>query len=263
MAKPLVTLDNYQNKYETIRFERRSGILQMTLHTRNGPYHMGGLQHSELVDAFVNIAGDHDNRIVILTGTGDAFCDGFDPTFEHDTGEDLARIHYEGRRIMQSVLDIEAPMIAAINGRMTSAPPFALTCDITLCSDNAAFSDRVHFTQHGTVPGDGVQVVWQYLLGPNRGRYFLLTGEEISAQEALRLDVVNEVLPRDKLLARAWELAEQLNTRSATTLRYARLVLNQQYRRQMLDEVALGYGMQWLSMKTGPSAQQIEAEKNK
>jgi len=57
------------------------------------------------------------------------------------------------------------------------------------------------------VPGDGVHTLYRELLGPNRGRYFLLMGEKIGAEEALRLGLVGEVMPREKLLDRAWEIA--------------------------------------------------------
>ena len=84
-------------------------------------------------------------------------------------------------------------------------------------------------------------MVWPLVLGPNRGRYFLLTGQKLSAHEALTLGVVNEVLPREKLMPRAWELAEQLVTRPRLTLRYARVAITQQLKKLMLDN--LGYGL--------------------
>jgi enoyl-CoA hydratase/carnithine racemase len=96
------------------------------------------------------------------------------------------------------------------------------------------------------VPGDGVQVVWPLLLGMNRGRYFLLTGQKLSAQEALTLGVVSEVLPRDELLGRARTLAEQLLRQPPLTLRYARVVLTQQIKRLMLDNLGPGLALQGL-----------------
>jgi enoyl-CoA hydratase/carnithine racemase len=78
------------------------------------------------------------------------------------------------------------------------------------------------------VPGDGVQVIRPLLLGPNRGRYFLLTGQTLSAQEALTLGVVNEVVPREQALDRAWEIARQIVKQPPLAVRYARIALTQQ-----------------------------------
>ena len=100
-------------------------------------------------------------------------------------------------------------MIAAINGPALRHSELPLLCDIVLASETAEFQDSAHFPT-GLVPGDGMHIVYPLLLGPNRGRYFLLTGQSIPARQAQELGLVGEVLPKDKVLARAWELAEQL-----------------------------------------------------
>src|SRR4030095_11185245 len=104
----------------------------------------------------------------------------------------------------------------------------------------ATFQDAPHFP-NGLVPGDGVHVVWPLVLGINRGRYFLLTGQKLSAQEALQWGVVNEVLPPDQLVARAWTVAEHLVKQPPLTLRYARVTLAQRLKQLLLDN--LGYGL--------------------
>jgi enoyl-CoA hydratase/carnithine racemase len=84
-------------------------------------------------------------------------------------------------------------------------------------------------------------VVWPLVLGPNRRRYFLLTGQKLSAREALELGVISEIVPRDRLLPRAWELAQQITARPSLAVRYARVALTQQLKKLMLDN--LGYGL--------------------
>ena len=109
--------------------------------------------------------------------------------------------------------------------RPPTGPRFSVLSDVVLASDTAIFQDPAHFAV-GAVPADGVHVVWPMLLGQNRGRYFMLTGQILSASEAMELGVVGEVLPREKLLPRAWELAEQFAQRPVLTLRYTRAVFH-------------------------------------
>jgi enoyl-CoA hydratase/carnithine racemase len=78
------------------------------------------------------------------------------------------------------------------------------------------------------------------LLGPNRGRYFLLTGERIGADEAKRIGVVGEVLPPEKLMIRAREIATQLAKKPLPLLRYTRTLLVRELRRRMFDELHSG-----------------------
>ena len=168
--------------------------------------------HREFAYACTDIGADPENKVVIMAGTGDSFCADIDfSSFSGDLGTPRGwdKIYWEGKRLLLNLLDIEVPMIAAVNGPALIHAEIAVLCDIVLASDTAAFQDAPHFP-NGVVPGDGVHLVWPLVLGANRGRYFLLTGQKLSAQEALNLGVVSEVLPRDALLARAWELALSL-----------------------------------------------------
>ena len=86
-----------------------------------------------------------------------------------------------------------------------------------------------------------MHVVYPLLLGLNRGRYFLLTGQTIEAQEAKQLGLVSEVLPQGDLLPRAWTLARQLAQQPDLVLRYTRVAMTQHVKRAMQD--LLGYGL--------------------
>src|SRR6202043_3267718 len=143
-------------------------------------------------------------------------------------------IYNDAKYLLMNHLNIEVPMIAAVNGPALIHAELAVLCDIVIASENAAFQDAPHFP-NGIVPGDGVHVVWPLVLGPNRGRYFLLTGQKLSAREALALGVVNEVMQREKLLTRAKELAREICKRPMLAQRYARVAMTQVLKQQMLD----------------------------
>lgn len=247
-------LADYTDKYHCINFARDdAGVLEMTIHTRGGPAVWGtSLKslHAELGDAFLDVARDPDNKIVILTGTGDSFIAAMDPEepfHEPDLAHMWIRIHEEGLALLNNLLAIPVPMIAAVNGPALIHAELAVLCDIVLAARNAEFADLAH-VPGGAVPGDGVHVVWPMLLGPNRGRYFLLTGERIGAEEARQIGVVAEVLEPDALLARARELGAHLARLPSTLLRHTRTILVRDLRRRMLDELPSGLAHEGLTM---------------
>lgn len=232
---------DYFDRFPTIAFERgEDGILVVRIHSDGGPVVYASAHHRDWVHAFAAISADRDNRVVILTGTGDEFCAHERWDLPTDRVVHWDGIYWEGKRLLQNLLDIEVPVIGAINGPAHVHAEIALLSDITLAAEHASFQDRPHVPGY-MVPGDGVQIVWQELLGPNRGKYFLLTGQILTAQEALALGVVNEVLPREQLMPRAMEHARKLLALPEMTRRYTRVVLQQRMKR--LIQEGLGYGL--------------------
>ena len=243
----------YATKYQHMKMERRNGILQLTLHSDDQTLRWGGGPHAELGPAFRDISADPETQAIILTGTGSAFIEEIDA---NTVGQRLPKsqmsprvwdgIYWDAKQLLMNLLDIEVPMIAAVNGPVNIHAELAVLCDIVLAAEHATFQDAPHFP-NGLVPGDGVHVVWPLVLGINRGRYFLLTGQKLSAQDALQLGVVSEVLPADHLVARAWELAEQIVKQPPLTLRYARVVFTQRIKQLLLDNLGYGLALQGLA----------------
>lgn len=234
---------DYFTKYENLKFYRsEAGILEVKMHTNGGSLVFTGKTHREFPDAFYDISRDRDNRVVILTGTGSAWIEQIDFASLGDVTNprEWDKTYWEGKKVLQNLLDIEVPIISAVNGPALLHSEYILTTDIILASDTAVFQDMPHLNA-GIVPGDGVHILWPLVLGPSRGRYFLLTQEILTAQQAHELGVVNEVLPQDQLLARAWELAEQLAKQPTLNLRYTRVALTQRIKRLVSE--AIGYGL--------------------
>jgi enoyl-CoA hydratase/carnithine racemase len=196
--------------------------------------------------------------VVIMTGTGDEFsgvrASPQTTSFTaRPTVETLDRIHWEGRALLMNLLGIEVPVIAALNGPAWRHSEIPLLSDIVLASDTTAFQDSAHFMSN-MVPGDGMHIVYPLLLGFNRARYFLLTGQTIGAQEAHQLGLVAEVLPQDKVLARAWELAEDLAKRPTLLLRYTRLLFTDYLKKRLHELLGYGLAMESLALLEKPEA---------
>ncbi|MGE0306963.1 MAG: enoyl-CoA hydratase/isomerase family protein [Acidimicrobiia bacterium] len=161
---------DYRERYDHVHLRREDGILELRLHTGDGPLIWGDGPHTELGSCFEDVGRDPENRVVILTGTGDRFIGAIDKSWAGPMSpEKWDKIYFNGKRLLQNLLDIEVPVIGAVNGSARVHAELAVLSDITLASEETVFQDAPHF-RLGTVPGDGVHVVWQSLLGPNRGR---------------------------------------------------------------------------------------------
>ena len=234
--------DAYRNSFPHAKLTRSStGVLEVVLHTNGDALVFNGHTHTEFVELFHQIGEDADNRVVILTGAGRAFIDDIDPEgFDFFTPRGYDKIYREGKKILSNILDISAPLIAALNGPTTVHSEYALLADVVLATPDTIFQDKPHLN-FGIVPGDGVHSLWQEVIGPIRGRTFVLTQQIIGADEAKTLGIVSEIVSRDKLIDRAREIAEQLAKLPPLTTSYARVALTQKLRR-IVDE-SVGYGL--------------------
>ena len=248
------SFDDYSMKYPSVQMRREDGILEMALHTDGGPWQWLRSSVGELEEAFLDVGRDRENEVVILTGTGNEFSGPRRPPLgeddpliqpksgepEHVTSESWDAVYSQTKQLINNLLNIEVPMISAINGPAPRHAEIPLLCDVVLASETATIQDSAHFAA-GQLPGDGMHVVFPLLMGLNRSRYFLLTGQELSAMKAQEYGLINEVLPGTQLLPRAWTLAREFMRRPPLVRRYARVLLTQELKRKMHD--MLGYGL--------------------
>src|SRR5438094_8861559 len=238
----MAKFDTYREAFPNARLSRKpNGVLEVALHTDGGKLVFNGHTHEQFVELFHAIGEDRDNRAVILTGSGDAFMDTITPEgFDFFSPQGYDKILREGRKVLSNILDIEVPMITALNGPVLLHSEYALLTDIVQATPETVFQDKPHF-EFGIVPGDGVNLLWQEVIGTVRGRYFILTRQELDAETAKEWGAVNEIVPTNRLLDRAREIAEGLAKLPRLTSSYTRIALTQKLRR-IIDE-GVGYGL--------------------
>lgn len=248
-TNPLPADPAYFSAYSTLTMSRpASGVLTLRFHTDKGPAAFSGPMQVEFPKALYELGEDHDNRVLLITGTGDRFMTEVDKESLGDLTKPAVwdGIFTRGRQAMQRLVDLEMPIIAAVNGPASIHSEWAMIADIIVASETTVFSDYSHLA-FGTVPGDGVALVWEEVLGLNRSRYLTLTGGSFTAQQAQQWGVVAEVLPPDQVLARAQVLAETLAVKAQMLTRYLAVTVRHRLSRRIAEAVPLTLALEGLA----------------
>ena len=225
------------SRYQFLKIEKKDKVAVLTLNRPDSLNAVHPEMHVEFEDMFADISGDEEVNAVVLTGAGRAFCAGGDvkamsarttSTFSH-------RVRFNpARRLIHSMLELEQPVIAAVNGDAVGlGATIALFCDIIIAAEGARFGDA--HIKMGVVPGDGGAVIWPLLCGIARAKEYLMTGDFISAAEAERIGLINHVVPHDEVLTKAMALAQRLANGPTKAIRWTKLACNKRLR----DEVNL------------------------
>jgi len=246
---PTPELETYQEALaEHFKIDRRSdGVITLRMHTLDGPFQLSVESHRAVGQALKVVGADPKNELMIFTGTGESFLTKIDPEGFKLEADDLAYWAYEyaykdGRiNVSALVNDLEIPTIGVLNGPGAHAE-MCLMCDITICSDDAVIFDP-HYAM-GSVPGDGIHSCFLELLGVKRAAYALLTGQTIDAKTALEYGMVNEVVPRESLMKRAYEIADQIMTQKRTIRRLSTQILRRPWKKRVADDLDGGFGIQ-------------------
>ena len=248
------TTPPYFSAYENFAIDRsESGVLTARFHTNGAEHVFTGTTHRDFPHLIEDIAYDRDNKILVLTGTGSTFIDAIDgPSLGDFTKPwEADKAYLEGRRGIQRLVDIEMPIVAAVNGPVSVHSEYALLADVIVASDTAVFSDFPHLGA-GIAPGDGLVVVWEEVLGLNRARFLELTRGSFTAQEALAWGAVGEVVSQHQVLARAQELAEQMTATPQLTNRYVAMIFRQRISRRLNEGMLLGMALESLTAANLP-----------
>jgi enoyl-CoA hydratase len=232
--------------------------------------------HHELEQIWIDVRADQDINAIILTGAGRAFCAGGDVKGMaegslsgvapkkgkgHGRGPIAAS---NGRRVIENMLDVEQPIIGAINGDAIGlGATLALLCDITVASEKARFADT--HVKVGIVAGDGGAVIWPLLIGPHRAKEFLMRGNFINGAEAGRIGMVNYAVGPEDVMTKARELARELADGPTWAIRWSKLAVNKWLKQQanLILDASLAYEMMTFNTKDHQEAVKAFVEKRK
>jgi enoyl-CoA hydratase/carnithine racemase len=245
--------EDYREKYAPyFKMERRNGILQVQMHTDGGPVIYGLPIHNAWSQLWLDLGNDPDNEVLIFSGMGDKWIAGFDPEMStqplHELPADAFydQIYMDATKLLEAfIFNIDIPTISCINGSGLHTE-FALLCDITLCAEHAELFDP-HF-KFNLVPGDGQGLTFQELMGPKRAAYFLYTSDKIDARMAKEVGLVNEVMPLDRLLPRAWEIAEKIMQKPRAIRRMTSAILRRQWKQRLVQDLGFHVAHELLGM---------------
>jgi enoyl-CoA hydratase len=242
------------DSYKYLIVEKRpSGVAVVTM---NRPEILNAINwdmHDELEQIFVQLDHDKSVHAVVLTGAGRGFCSGGDQK-SLDKGT-LPSPTRSGRHLIRNMLEIEVPVIAAVNGVAVGlGATLALFCDIVFASPTARFADT--HVNAGVVAGDGGAIMWPLLIGPVRAKHYLMTGAFVSAEKAAEMGMINEVISDRDVKDAAIEYAELLASGPKESIVWTKYSVNKiikQYTHLLLDTSAA------LEMLTFASPERREA----
>ena len=241
------------DRYRFLNVVNDDGVATVTLdrpERRNAAHEA---MHRELEDVFRDVGEDDDIRAIVLTGAGDAFCAGGDAS-SMDSGEfnpTGPRIPFDGvRRLVNHILDVEQPIIAAVNGDAAGlGATLALFCDVTYVAEAARIGDT--HVKMGLVAGDGGAVIWPMLVGMSRAKQYLFTGDWISGREAERIGLVNFALPVEEVLPAATAFARRMADGATMAIRWTKYSMNKILRDQVNLALDTSMFLEAATMGTG------------
>ena len=247
----VMKMDSAYSGYEHIRFDRKDGILRVTLDRPDVLNAINQRLHRELAQAFFEIALDPHTRVVILTGAGRAFCAGGDLAWMEQmlaAPSPYGVMNAEAKRIVYGLLELEKPVICRLNGdAMGLGATIALLCDVVIASDTARIADP--HVRVGLVAGDGGALIWPQLIGYARARELLMGGGIVEAKRAAEIGLISRVCAAENLDAEVDRLAGQWANGAIEAISWTKITVNIGLKQAMHAIMDAGMAYEALSMR--------------
>src|ERR1700750_2153008 len=222
------------------------------------------VMHRELGDVWRDIDADADVNAVIITGAGRAFSAGGDFAMIEQIMADFdtrARVWKEARDLVYNIINCSKPVVSAMRGPAVGAGLVCgLLADVSIASKDARIIDG--HTRLGVAAGDHSIIIWPLLCGLAKARYYLLTNEPLTGEEAERIGLVARCVPNEEVYATALGVARKLTQTSATAVRWTKHALNN-WLRQAGPNFDTSLALEFLGFRLADAKAGLEAVKNR
>jgi enoyl-CoA hydratase/carnithine racemase len=243
------SFESYSKRFaEHFIMTRSNGVIEVRMHEGGQTPRWSYELHRAWPQMFAAVGADRENELLIISGTGERWlAEGFNEESFGIGPEEFRRRCYDiwyvdGTKLQENQLwSVDIPIIGVINGPGHHLE-IGLLADLTICADDVRFMEA-HIPL-GMVPGDGQYLVYQELLGVKRANYLALASGGVDADEAVRLGMVNEAMPRDRLMPRAYELAAEIMKSSRVVRRLTTQLARRRWKRLFSDDFNMHFGFE-------------------
>lgn len=240
-------MTDYNALYPSFRFDRPGdGLLRLTFDAP-GLNSVSPDAHREIGDVWITIDRDDEVRAVIVQGAGKGFSSGgsFELLESMTSGfENRTRVMREARDLVNNIINCSKPIVSAMHGPAVGAGLVAgMLADVSIVSRTARIIDG--HTRLGVAAGDHAAICWPLLCGMAKAKYYLLTCDPLTGEEAERIGLVSLCVDDDKVLETATDVARKLSQGSQSAIRWTKLALNNWYR-QMGPAFDASLGLEFL-----------------
>jgi enoyl-CoA hydratase len=249
---------------KTIKTELVDDVLVVTLNRPERRNALSPEMHLELHKLYEAVIHDDEPNAMVLTGEGKYFCVGADFA---DMESNLEGGGYpdghpglliESVAMARNILAVRIPMVAAINGDAIGiGATISLFCDVVYMAETARIADP--HVKGGMVAGDGGAVLWPLLMGPNRAKEFLMTGDLVTAQDADRLGLVNHVVPTESVFDEAMAMAKRLAAAPALPVRLNKRLVNKELETRVVQLYDLSVAFEALTLESADHREAVSS----
>lgn len=240
-------------KEHFIMTRREDGVVTVRMHCMGGPLIWSMEMHDAIGKMWRLLGTDRETEMIIFTGTGNLWVSDFESASWAPEGDNAGETRYnhmfvDGRRmIITMIQDTEVPTLGVLSGSGGHIE-LACMCDFAIAADDITVLDPHMLPGVNNVPGDGIQSCFLELMPTRQAVWYLMTGDKMTAEQLVKFGLVSEIVPREKLMDRAYEIADILMAQNRIARRLSTQVVRRPWKKRIVDDLDTAFGTEMFGM---------------